>query len=226
MAQHAPQKPYESCARRKRSRDGHPVSWPKQFPKFGGSGPITFHTGKQSVYHALQDSSDGNAAEVIESLDHDIKKFQDQLTTLRAHEKQTRAELAEFAARPLLSEIRSDIGRFQGEKDRMIAELGKPGEDISETMPAEEQEGIEKEWKYWQRQANVRRRICRELWGRCSEVLPDDMTEDELKVRRVESCERGGQIADYYYRNRWDWKGCECRGHLILDTDQRVRRKG
>lgn len=115
-------------------------------------------------------------------MDQDIKQAKDQLTTLKAEDKRVRSELAEFGSRPLLSELRADVARLQKEKEEILAGLASLGEDESAVSP-EEQQAVENEWKYWQRQAHVRRRICNELWERCSEVVPEDMTREELKVR-------------------------------------------
>lgn len=144
---------------------------------------MTFDSGKQSVYHALQDSSDGATPKAIAALDQDIKQFQDHLTTLKAEDKQARAELAEFSSRPLLSELRGDIERLQKEKEDILGGLASLGGNKSAVISPEELQAVEKQWKYWQRQAHVRRRICNELWGRCSEVVPEDMSREELKVR-------------------------------------------
>ncbi|RMJ25247.1 TBP interacting domain protein, partial [Aspergillus sp. HF37] len=128
------------------------------------------------------DSADRATPETIAALDQDIKQAQDQLTTLKAEDKRVRSELVEFGSRPLLSELRADVARLQKEKEEILAGLASLGEDESAMSP-EEQQAVEKEWKYWQRQAHGRRRICNELWERCSEVVPEDMTREELKVR-------------------------------------------
>ena len=146
---------------------------------------MIFDSGKQSVYHALQDSSDGATPEAIAELDQNIKKFQDQLAALKAEDKQTHVELAEFYSRPLLSQLRGDNEQLQKEKDEILAALASLGGDEPTAVSPEEQQAVEKEWKYWYRQSHVSRRICMELWGRCSEVVPENMSREELKVRAV-----------------------------------------
>lgn len=101
---------------------------------------------------------------------------------LKTKEKQVRAELAEFSARPLLSELRGDIARMKEEKETVSAQLASLGAGESEAVSPEERAAVEKEWKYWQKQAHVRRRICRDLWRSCSEVRPENMTAEELRV--------------------------------------------
>lgn len=92
-----------------------------------------------------------------------------------------RAELATLRSKPLLSELRQDIGRLEKEKESMLARLDKlHRQDTSVSL--EERAEIEREWKCCQRQVNVRRRICRDMWMKCSEVVPEGMTREELWV--------------------------------------------
>ncbi|XHG09196.1 hypothetical protein AWENTII_012272 [Aspergillus wentii] len=138
--------------------------------------------GKQTVYHALQDSFDDSTPEVIAGLDQEIKQLQGNLTALKANEQDTRAELATLCTKPLLSDLRRDIGRLDKEKESTLARLEKLRGSSSVRMPPGERAKIENEWKCWQKCVNIRRQICRDFWTRCSEVVPEDMTRDELWV--------------------------------------------
>lgn len=115
-------------------------------------------------------------------MEQDIKQCQGQLSTLRANEKQAKSELAEFTSRPLLSELQQDIDRLKEEKEGLLADLAKLADGESDAISPEEQEAVEKEWKYWQKHSTVRKRICHDMWRRCTEVLPEDMTREDLKV--------------------------------------------
>ncbi|KAF4769354.1 hypothetical protein HAV15_009025 [Penicillium sp. str.  len=137
-------------------------------------------SGKQTVYHALQDPSDITIPEVAAALKLDIENLEGEISTLKANEKKARAELAALHAKPRISNLREDIGRLEIEKSTIQARLASRHEGDPVQISPEETEKLEKEWKYWQRHANVRRRICHDLWGQCSEVLPDDMTAAEL----------------------------------------------
>ncbi|CAP86155.1 Pc20g08260 [Penicillium rubens Wisconsin 54-1255] len=139
-------------------------------------------SGKQTVYHARQDPSDIMPPEVVAALKLDIERLEDELATLKANEKKARAALAALHAKPRISDLRQDISRLESEESTIQARLASRHEGESVQMSPEEREKLEKEWKCWQRHANVRRRICRDLWGQCSEVLPEDMTAAELWV--------------------------------------------
>ncbi|EYE96298.1 putative TBP interacting domain protein [Aspergillus ruber CBS 135680] len=137
--------------------------------------------GKQTVYHALQDSSDEATTGVIANLDEEIKQLEENLTTLKNNEKNARAELVTIRSKPLLSELRQDIDRLEKEKDSMLARLDEfHGRDSSVQVSPKEQAEVEREWKRWQKQVIVRRRICRDMWMKCSEVVSEGMTREEL----------------------------------------------
>ncbi|KAI9928060.1 hypothetical protein MW887_002912 [Aspergillus wentii] len=107
--------------------------------------------GKQTVYHALQDSFDDSTPEVIAGLDQEIKQLQGNLTALKANEQDTRAELATLCTKPLLSDLRRDIGRLDKEKESTLARLEKLRGSSSVRMPPGERAKIENEWKCWQK---------------------------------------------------------------------------
>lgn len=139
-------------------------------------------TGKQTVYHALQESSESASPAIIAALSQQIVTLQKELTTIKANEKKARAALAALEAKPRLSTLREEIRQLQEERDAAQVRLGKLYGDDQLQIPPEARAQLERDWKQWQRDATVRRRICRELWGRCSEVLPEDTTAPELWV--------------------------------------------
>lgn len=109
--------------------------------------------------------------------------MEEKLTTLKTDEKNLRAELATLRSKPLLSELRQDIGRLEKEKESILARLDEfHGHDSSAQVSPEKRAEVEREWKRWQRQVNMRRRICRDMWMKCSEVVPEGMTREELWV--------------------------------------------
>ncbi|KAJ5537946.1 hypothetical protein N7494_007425 [Penicillium frequentans] len=136
--------------------------------------------GKQVVYHALQDPSQSVILEVIATRIREIEKLQEELTTIKTNEKKARATLSTFEAKPRLSDLRQDIQQLEIERNAIQARLTSHQGDDEVSLPAEEREKLEREWKKWQRHATLRHRICRELWGKCTEVLPENMTSKEL----------------------------------------------
>ncbi|KAJ5424929.1 Chitin synthase activator (Chs3) [Penicillium cf. griseofulvum] len=155
-----------------------PSKGPKTFEEMGV--PSANKDSDCTVYHALQDPSDITTPEVAAALKFDIERLDDEVSTLKANEKKARATLAALHAKPRISDLRQDIGSLEAEELTIQARLASCHEGDPVQISPEEREKLEKEWKYWQRHANVRRRICRDLWGQCSEVLPEGMTAAEL----------------------------------------------
>ncbi|CAK40904.1 putative TBP interacting domain protein [Aspergillus niger CBS 101883] len=136
--------------------------------------------GKQIVYHALQERSDEVTPEIITALHEQAEKLQEQVTGLEAAEKKTRAELATICARPLVSELRRDVGQLEQELEAIHARLVEARGSDAGTVPVRVKLDAQRDWKHWQNQANVRGRICRDLWRMCTEVVPDNMDREEL----------------------------------------------
>src|SRR5699024_9189717 len=102
--------------------------------------------------------------------------------TWKVNEKKARADLAALCSKPLPSELRQDIDRLEKEKESILGRLEKfHGNDSAQISPAERAE-IGREWELWQKHVNTRGRICRDMWKRCSEVVPEGMTREELWV--------------------------------------------
>lgn len=151
--------------------------------------------GKQTVYHALQDSSNDATSETIANLDEEIKQLQEQLTTLKVDERKVRTDLAALCSKPLSSELRQEIDRLENEKESTLVHLAKcHGQNSEQVLPAERAE-IEQEWRRWQRHVNIRSRICRDLWRRCSEVVPNGITREELWVCTLRPQDAGGRVS-------------------------------
>lgn len=85
---------------------------------------------------------------------------------------------------PLLSGLRQDIARLESEEKEVTASLVSSRENAAAVHIVDDAERahIEKEWKRWRGLAVRRERAFRELWARCSEVVPEGMTRDELWV--------------------------------------------
>lgn len=134
------------------------------------------------MYHALQDPSDIITLEEAAGLKLEIEDLESQLATLKADEKKARAALATLNATPRVSDLREDISRLESEESAIQKRLASHHEGGPVLLSPSTREKLEAEWKQWQRHASVRRRICRELWMQCSEVLPEGVTAAELWV--------------------------------------------
>ncbi|KAL2843810.1 Tat binding protein 1-interacting protein-domain-containing protein [Aspergillus pseudodeflectus] len=139
--------------------------------------------GKQTVYHATQEESDETSADAIAAMDEEIQRLQEELPGLKEEEKKVQAELSSLNAVPLLSELRAELEKLESEKESLAASLAKVHGDGEANASPQETEAVRKDWKLWQVQARVRERICRDLWLKCSETLPEGTTQEELWER-------------------------------------------
>lgn len=180
IMQPKPPRSFGACTTTRRSKDEYPVSETcLRLPNFFS---FRYDIGKQTVYHALQDASDTLIPEAAAALKLEIDNLESQLPTLKADEKRARAALATLAATPRISDLRHDISRLENERSAIQTRLARHHEDDSVPLSPTERQKLEAECKRWQRHVSVRRRICRELWGQCSEVLPEGVTAAELWV--------------------------------------------
>jgi 26S proteasome regulatory subunit (ATPase 3-interacting protein) len=130
----------------------------------------------------MQEESDENSADAVAAIDEEIQRLQEELPGLKEEEKKVQAELSSLNAVPLLSELRAEIEKLESEKESLAASLAKVHGDGEVNVSPQETEAVRKDWKLWQVQARVRARICRDLWLKCSETLPEATTREELWV--------------------------------------------
>ncbi|KAL4882339.1 hypothetical protein BJY04DRAFT_217257 [Aspergillus karnatakaensis] len=136
--------------------------------------------GKQTVYHALQEEPDKTGPNAIATMDEEIQALQDQLPALKEAEKKLQAQLSALKATPLVSELRVEISKLEAEKETLAVQLkGAHGEGEA-SITSVEKEAAKRNWKFWLGQDRARAKICRDLWQRCSETLPEGMTRGEL----------------------------------------------
>lgn len=131
--------------------------------------------GKQVVYHAIQDPADEATPEELTAIDQEIEDLKLQLASAKSQEKSLRAELAMLNARISTPELRGQVATLETEKHSLQTRLteSKTSATQARTVSVEEKAHVEKNWKTWQRHVAARRKICREMWMRCTEVLPE-----------------------------------------------------
>jgi 26S proteasome regulatory subunit (ATPase 3-interacting protein) len=115
-------------------------------------------------------------------MDEKIKHLEEQLRTLKTKEKKARTELATLSTKPLLCELRHDVGQLEQETQAVTSRLKKIQKRDSIQVSPEERAKLGQEWRRWNKIASVRKRICRDLWSRCLEVVPDNVSREELWV--------------------------------------------
>ncbi|KAL4751180.1 hypothetical protein BDW72DRAFT_193160 [Aspergillus terricola var. indicus] len=118
--------------------------------------------------------------DAIAAMNEEIESLQEQLSSLKENEKRVQGELNSLNAMPLLSELRAEIRELEKEKESLAARLIKVCGDASAEVSPQEKGKVRKDWKIWRNQESVRAKICRDLWRKCSETLPEGVTRGEL----------------------------------------------
>lgn len=142
--------------------------------------------GKQIVYHTLQDDDpemlDNNH---IAAMDQEIEELRDTVTALKAKEKSLKLEVNALALTMTTVDLERDLSALHKEEQEISARLEKSrkGKENEKVVTPEEVENVTKEWEIWKRHVTIRKNICKELWERCSEILPPNVeTREELWV--------------------------------------------
>ncbi|UDD62958.1 hypothetical protein AFCA_010252 [Aspergillus flavus] len=154
---HMQQRSCESYIKVKKSKEEHPA-----------------------VYHALQKGADESTLERMVVLDDHILQLQEQLTDLKGYVKRARAELATLRATPLAFDLQKSINQLQVEKETTFAILTQARGTSAREVDEEGRTITKRVWERWQKRVNLRRKVCRDLWRRCLEMVDKDVTREEL----------------------------------------------
>lgn len=139
-------------------------------------------TGKQIVYHALQDPADAASPEEIAVMDEQIATLREEIATAKGEEKTLKARLITLNATMSMQDLQSGIACLGAEQKALLARLGPLRSGNVKPVSAEEKEAADKDWKLWTRRASVREKICMEVWAHLTEELPEGKTKEELWV--------------------------------------------
>lgn len=115
-------------------------------------------------------------------MDKEIVALRESIATTKANEKLLKANLAAVNATVSTNELRSQITMLEMEKGEITGRLGPLRAGHVKPVSAEEKEGAEMAWKWWSKKASSRKRICMEMWGYCTEELPEGQTKEDLWV--------------------------------------------
>jgi predicted nuclease with TOPRIM domain len=125
------------------------------------------------------------------SNDEGIEELRRELSSLRGREKELKAEVGSLANIVPLEELRTTVARLEQEqmacRERLL-KLHSEADNTTVSISPQEMDRVEREWKTWQKHCLVRKRIFFDLWSKCTEVLPYDMTKEEFQVWRPLSC--------------------------------------
>ena len=139
-------------------------------------------TGKQIVYHAIQDPKDAVSPEDLTGMDEEIADLRESIATAKANEKLLRANLIAVNATLSTADLHASVTALELEKKEILARLGSLRSGSVKPVSPEEKAEVEKAWTQWSRKANIRKKICMELWAYCTEELEREQAKEELWV--------------------------------------------
>jgi len=114
-----------------------------------------------------------------------MRELKDELSQLKAREKELRQRLTELSAIVPINELRKQVALLEQEQQTSARRLEMLQAEGITLTSSEEIEQVEQEWRLWTRRLQTRIQISRELWARCTEVLPEDTTVEDLKASFV-----------------------------------------
>lgn len=139
-------------------------------------------SGKQTVYHALQDPDDVASPEDVAAMDQEIETIREEIVAAKANQKLLKANLATVNATLSTEDLRGNVIALELEKDEFLARLVPLRSGSVKPVSLEEKTLVDKAWKEWQKNWNVRKKIAMEVWAHATEVLPEGTTKEELWV--------------------------------------------
>jgi 26S proteasome regulatory subunit, ATPase 3, interacting protein len=86
-----------------------------------------------------------------------------------------------------LTELRTIVTHLEGSHRDFQERLSKLQSNADGICP-QKLDRVEREWKTWQKHCLTRKKIFFDLWSKCTEILPEDMTKEELQVWMLPFC--------------------------------------
>ncbi|KAI5280512.1 hypothetical protein KEM54_003678, partial [Ascosphaera aggregata] len=136
---------------------------------------------KQIVYHAIQESAEEASPEEIEDLKNEIKHLRETIAKGKTQKQEAKACLTALAAHISTPSLRARVQELEDERLSILARLQPMRQSSMDTevITPEQEEAVNREWKTWRRHATRRKQIFREMWYRCTEVLPEGINNKE-----------------------------------------------
>jgi 26S proteasome regulatory subunit (ATPase 3-interacting protein) len=139
-------------------------------------------SGKQSVYHAIQDLALAPTSEELAQMDALTTQYRDETASLTTQAKTLRTSLARLTSSLSTADLRHQVAAMQEEKSEIEGRLEKLRSATVKPVSVEEKRAVDRELRDVGRCRERRARIVKEMWGFIQEVVPkeewDSMKED------------------------------------------------
>ncbi|OAL65514.1 hypothetical protein A7C99_2611 [Trichophyton rubrum] len=130
---------------------------------------------------SVQEASSEATLDELAAMDDRITSLKEQLESVKVQEKSLKAELAVLNSRVSSTELLSQIGQLESRKDTLSDQLAHLCKETAtdRIVTEEESNRVQINWATWKKHASLRKLACRELWLKCTEVLPDSVKSRE-----------------------------------------------
>jgi 26S proteasome regulatory subunit, ATPase 3, interacting protein len=165
------------------------------------------------VYHVLQPVPEESSAEDdLAALDNRITNLRSQLAASKTTEKTLKLHLTALSNVMSTEELHAKVSQLQSEKKHLLERVPELQQVNVKPVSAVERATVEEAHRVWSKHVSARKRVCKELWWKCLEIMPEGETADELWVRSIKlwGHTRCALRADSVDRNGWD---ARVRGH-------------
>ncbi|SMQ55298.1 unnamed protein product [Zymoseptoria tritici ST99CH_3D7] len=135
-------------------------------------------SGKQIVYHVIQDEVPDDFLEKLAEMDREITRLREETVALKAEEKELKSSLRGDAARIPMPELKASVEALQAQKDEVEARLVKLRSGSLKPVSAEEREKIDVMYRKVGKVAKNRAKIRLELWAEVKGIVEKEKWED------------------------------------------------
>jgi 26S proteasome regulatory subunit, ATPase 3, interacting protein len=115
-------------------------------------------------------------------MDDGITKLRNELTSAKTTEKNLKLHLTALSNVMTIDELQSKVSDLEYEKESLLARLAQLKKVNVNPVSAAERATIEEAHAVWGKHVKTRKKICKELWWKCLEAMPEGETVDELWV--------------------------------------------
>jgi 26S proteasome regulatory subunit, ATPase 3, interacting protein len=139
-------------------------------------------TGKQVVYHCLQDPAEAASADDLADLDSTIADLRNKLADCKSSERSLKRELSLLSSVTSAADLRSTVEALETQRQGLLERLRQLKKIEVKPVSEAEKTAAEFAHKTWEKHASGRKRIFKDLWAKCVEHLPDGMVKEDLWV--------------------------------------------
>ncbi|KAF2011793.1 homologous-pairing protein-like protein 2 [Aaosphaeria arxii CBS 175.79] len=136
-------------------------------------------SGKQWVYHALQDSEGTLNSDQLSDLESDITSLRSQTATLQASAKLLRSTLSALNSTLTTAALVTNISTMQGEREAIRGRLSMLQAGNMNKVTPEERETLQTGWNKWNDKARKMESITHNMWR----IIEDAVQEKEERDR-------------------------------------------